>query len=267
MQPTIVTAFFDIGRGGWSEPGLPSYLKRTNDEYFQRFERMLKLENDIIVYTEANHEKRFDKYKKRKSNLTVIYVDNWRNIWSEYREKIRIAMLAQKFELAIQQPWNPEYWNIDYVMINYLKAYFAHNAVTFGHVKTDMVAWLDFGYPREDWQVPCNNWEYEFDPEKIHFFTTKNNVPDYTDLKRLIETNDVFIMGCHIVASPNKWEFLKDEIAHNISSLLEHNIVDDDQTVLYMCFIANPSLYEIHRVDVNLGDWFQIFMKWNTANV
>ena len=35
---TIVTAFFDIGRGEWTpDKGLPHYLHRTNQTYLQRF--------------------------------------------------------------------------------------------------------------------------------------------------------------------------------------------------------------------------------------
>jgi hypothetical protein len=49
---TIVTAFFDIGRGDWTpDKGLPHYLHRTNKTYFDRFSHMAKLDNPMVVYT------------------------------------------------------------------------------------------------------------------------------------------------------------------------------------------------------------------------
>ncbi|EER47878.1 hypothetical protein AM305_05579 [Actinobacillus minor NM305] len=42
---TIVTAFFDIGRGNIStEAGYPSYLIRSNNTYFSYFVHLAKLE-------------------------------------------------------------------------------------------------------------------------------------------------------------------------------------------------------------------------------
>ena len=44
MKPiSIVTAFFDIGRGEIGEE-YPDYLRRTNDTYFEHFSRLAVLE-------------------------------------------------------------------------------------------------------------------------------------------------------------------------------------------------------------------------------
>ena len=48
---TIVTAFFDIGRGEWTpEKGLPHYLHRTNETYLDRFSIMAELDNPMVIY-------------------------------------------------------------------------------------------------------------------------------------------------------------------------------------------------------------------------
>jgi hypothetical protein len=62
---TIVTAFFDIGRGDWTpDKGLPHYLQRTNDTYIKRFANMAKLENKIIVYTSKEFVKIIKLYRQ-----------------------------------------------------------------------------------------------------------------------------------------------------------------------------------------------------------
>ncbi len=49
---TIVTAFFDIGRGNWTpDKGLPHYLHRPNEVYLERFGHLSKLDNRVIVFT------------------------------------------------------------------------------------------------------------------------------------------------------------------------------------------------------------------------
>ena len=52
---TIVTAFFDIGRGDWTpDKGLPHYLHRTTDTYVERFGNLATLENEMVIYTSAD---------------------------------------------------------------------------------------------------------------------------------------------------------------------------------------------------------------------
>ena len=47
---TIVTAFFDIGRGSWTpDKGLPHYLQRSNETYLERFGHMATLDNEMEI--------------------------------------------------------------------------------------------------------------------------------------------------------------------------------------------------------------------------
>lgn len=264
---TIVTAFFDIGRSTWQgfiggHP-LPGYLKRTTDQYFECFERMLKLENDIVVFTSPELFHRFDSYKKQKPNLCVLSEDfHDRN--PKMREKISKIQNDPKFYGPVRQPFNPEYWSVDYVMVNLLKSEFVNRAIDTGIVLTELVAWIDFGYCRDDSSVPIKSWSYDFDPDKIHFFSVKKFVPPHMNLREIINTNDVFIQGCHIVTSKYWWSRLQCEIDESLCVLFDNNWIDDDQTMLYMAYCRNPELYDIHYLDETKG-WFQIFKEFNNA--
>ena len=135
MTPTLVTAFFDIGRGSWSGP---AYLQRSTDHYFQCFERLLKLNNDIVVFTSNDLMHRFDHYKHIKKNLWVVGLENWkRDIWREFWKPIE--QIQKEVVKTVTQPWNPEYWSVDYVMVNMLKSYFVNYAIEFGFVTNEMV--------------------------------------------------------------------------------------------------------------------------------
>ena len=52
---TIVTAFYDIGRGDWK------YFNRKTSYYFECFERLCKLKNKIVVFSEIKFKSLFDK--------------------------------------------------------------------------------------------------------------------------------------------------------------------------------------------------------------
>lgn len=267
---SICTAFFDIGRSDWTgfiggHP-LPGYLKRTTDEYFTNFERLLKLENDIIVFTSQDLLPRFEKYHL--PNLTVIAFDDWeRDLHPEIRKRVMEIQQMPSFYNTLQQPYNPEYWSPSYVMVNLLKSYFVNYAFEWDLVQTEMVSWLDFAYMRSDENLPSNNkWSYDFDPNTIHLFSGKQNVPHSIDIKELVITNNVLIHGCHIVASKNNWRFLMEEIFNAMNRLLDNNLVDDDQSLLVAAYVANPNLYEIHYINENDGGWFQAVKRFNDVN-
>lgn len=259
--PTIVTAFFDIGRDSWEGPGLPHYLKRTQEYYFECFERLLKLQNHIVVFTSNDLMDKFEEYNQ-KSNITIIGLQDWRrDIWPEFFEPIHNIHRNPKYQKMIATPWNPEYWSVDYVMVNMLKTYFVNYAIEAHLIPTDLVAWIDFGYAKKDEDVPSTVWNYNFDPEKIHFFSKKKVVPPHMDVIPIIISNDVWITGCHIVAGKKPWRNLLEYVYQNIHTLIQNNLIDDDQTILYMSYCLNPDLFVIHKIEEN--DWFCIFRNWN----
>lgn len=261
---TLVSAFFDIGRSNWVGPNLPNYLKRTTDEYFERFERLLKLDNKIIVYTSPDLEYRFADYQKQKPNLSVVIVSNFRMFSDVYENIIRVQNLPE-FKSTLLQPYNPEYWNADYVMVNLLKSWFVVEAfdqslIDYG----DIVAWVDFGYARKDEDVPTTKWNYNFDPDKIHVFSHRKTIPEMIDVRNIIDHNEVYLMGCHIVAETELWCKLHKLMFDNMNVLLNNNLVDDDQTLLLMSYIQNKKLFEVHHIPTDY--WFCLFTTYNKGN-
>lgn len=263
----IVTCFFDIGRGSWVGPNLPSYLQRTTTNYFAAFERLLKLENRIVVFTSMDLLPIFDMYKREHQNLIIVGIEDWEtNLHPELHLKVKKIQQDQNYidMITPHQRCNPEYWSSSYVMVNFLKAYFVNYAIELGLIINNMVAWIDFGYAREDRDVPTTVWNYKFDIDKIHVFSVANNVPTQINLREIIANNTVFIQGCHIVASKDNWLFLLKEIYTHMIQLLSWNLVDDDQTLYLMSYILHPHRYKIHYINPNTG-WFQIFRSFNNV--
>lgn len=256
---TIVTAFFDIGRGEWTpDKGLPHYLHRTTDTYLNRFANMANLDNDMIVFTSEDLADRVKEIRGDKP--TQVIVLDFKSVLPDLKKKISDIQNSDSFKNKINpyQIKNPEYWNADYVVVNLMKSTFVRRAIQLNLVKTEMVAWLDFGYSREP--VNCSKWSYPFNKDKIHFFTIKDWV-EGTFIQDVIANNDVHVTGPCIVASKDNWKILEALVSHNTKELMSNNLIDDDQTLLLMSYLLKPELFELHRVSPD--DWFVAFKEYN----
>jgi protein YibB len=259
---TIVTAFFDIGRGDWTpDKNLPHYLQRTTKTYLERFGHLAKLENDMVIYTSKDLVD--DIQFLRQDRPTSIMTLDFPNSFKKLREEVS-SIQNNKDYLAKINPMqirNPEYWNADYVVVNSLKSSFVKKAIEFGHVETDLIAWLDFGYCRDEQTLNgVTHWQYPFDKEKIHLFNIKDWVEE-TYIQDVIANNDVHITGPCIVADKKLWPLLEGLVNHSIEELLKNNLIDDDQTLLLMSYLLKPELFELHRVSDQ--DWFVAFKEYN----
>ena len=256
---TIVTAFFDIGRGEWTpEKGLPHYLHRTNETYLDRFAIMAELDNPMVIYTSKEF---VDEIKQiREGKPTDILTLDFPNSFKVLREQITNIQKDPVYQSKINpsQIKNPEYWNADYVLVNLLKSSFVNRALQL--IETDLVAWMDFGYCRDESTLNgVTNWQYPFNKDKIHFFNLKEYHGSF--IQDIIFNNDVHITGPCIVAGKQMWPTLEHLVHHNVNELLKNQLIDDDQTILLMSYLQKPELFELHPV--NNQDWFVAFKEYN----
>ena len=129
------------------------------------------------------------------------------------------------------------------------------------YITTDLVAWLDFGYCRDESTINgIEKWQYPFNKEKIHLFSIKDWV-EGTFILDVIANNDVHITGPCIVADKKLWPTLEALVNHSIGELLKNNLIDDDQTFLLMSYLMKPELFELHTVPKQ--DWFVAFKEYN----
>jgi protein YibB len=264
---SIVTAFFDIGRGNWTPSrGLPHYLERSTDVYLERFSYLAKLENDIVVYTSKElSEKVRNICSDRMNRTTIIEVDL--ADFSNTRKEIYKIQSDPNFYNSVlpSQNKNPEYWNPDYVLVTNLKSHFTSRAILNKLVKSDMVAWIDFGYCRSMSNIPpSRRWDYNFDNTKIHLFNYKDY--DGKPIEEIVLSNDVYILGAKVVASAVLWGVMDNLMTLSQSNLMSEGLVDDDQGLWLASYLKDPSLFELHKIpDHQYG--YDPFVLFNAFNV
>lgn len=267
---SIVTAFFDIGRGSWTpEQGYPSYIKRDTDTYIDRFLTLCELDTDITLFTSIDIEEKIrQRLLYRKPKTTIISVDLFKT-FAELRNRIINIQTSQDFKNKINPSVasNPEYRNPDYVLVTNLKAFFVNEAIRNGVPEKDMVAWIDFGYCRDNSKIPeSKDWNFNFSPEKLHLFSYKQPTVDRS-IQDVIANNDVYILGAKAVAHKRLWPVLSNLMRESWLDLQRINMVDDDQGLWLMSYLKFPELFELHQIpDHQLGhDPFVLFNNFNNT--
>lgn len=266
---TIVTAFFDIGRGNWHKTthGLetPHYIARSTDKYFECFTRLAKMKNDMIIYCAEEHKEKIEEIRKQQApeSRTVVASVDYEATAGKIRPFIESIQMRPEYINLVNDPRMPEYWNADYVLINYMKTDFVNHAIKNNLVKTELVAWLDFGYVRGEGTLPESlEWSYNFDPTKMHYFN-KTDIDYSRPIFDIIKTNSVYIMGCHIVGGHAAWIEHQKMCHVSLDKLLSCGLVDDDQTILLMNLRSWPDRFQVHRIEIQQEEW----NEWNVAMI
>ena len=276
---TIVTAFFDIGRGELPAMKhgriLPHHQHRSTEMYFHYFENLARLNNPMVIYTTPDLVDRVVTLRKKYGHdsddmTTVIHADSYLpEPIRHLKDRVQEIMDNPEFVNMVDNPQLIEYWHSDYVLINMMKSGFVASANFEGYIKTPLAAWIDFGYVRSLETIPeevvKNGWSFNFDPEKIHLFNQRplDIVEKGRSINDIIKTGDVYIQGCHIVGGTEKWNDFAEKFFEELNTLLINNVIDDDQTVLLMTALNNPKLVELHYNTPD--DWFRVFKDYNNA--
>lgn len=248
---SIVTAFFDIGRGDWTaQAGFPDHVHRSTDTYVERFGYLATLENEMVIYTSPDLAPRVLELRKGKEDKTSVIPIELKDIFPERRAVIRRIQKDPAYIAKINpgQLKNPEYHSPDYVLVTNLKAFFVAHAVQNNFVKNRQAAWLDFGYCRSMEALGgSNHWTYNFTPGKIHLFVFADYKGEIS-LGDIVANNIVYVAGAAVVAEKQMWPALAQLMNKAADDLLQHNLVDDDQTLFLMASLYRPDLFELHTI-------------------
>jgi protein htrL len=270
MDITIVTAFFNIGRGKIKNE-VSKNLKRGTEIYFDYFSFLAELDNDMIIFTEEKYKEKIQKMRGNKKTKIITFDLNKK--FSRIIKKIREIQESDEFKRRVNpdEIHNLEYWLPEYVLINNMKSYLIKTAIIKKMIETELVAWVDFGYIRNrDILNNVKKWQYNFNKEKIHFFNIfkkaklKKKLKKKEDVYKFIFNNDTIIIGGVIVGAVNKWNEFYKKLRRAQNNLLKENIVDDDQGVYIKIYFENKKMFKLNYL--GKGKWFSLFKKYDRTS-
>lgn len=245
-EVTLVTAYFNIGRGEWKELG------RGNDKYLTYFKHWARIRNRLIVYTFPEMVEKVKDVRRSfglEDKTVVIPVNDITAIQPQMYERIKEVMKNKESWRFHKRLFNPESWNYRYNYIMAIKAFFLKDAVERG-LAHGMMAWIDFGYDHGGDNFPYKEdfdflWQYNFEP-KIHVFL-ENSLDDDIPVFRIVQNMQVYVRGSLIVAPDELWKTLWDIIQDAVFTLADCGLADDDQLLMVMAYRKRPELFMPHQ--------------------
>lgn len=247
---TIITAFFDIGRENFN------IYARSNDKYFKYFKVWGKIKNNIVVYTDSYMAEKVKEFRTSlglMDKTKIVIIEDVYSIEKDLLDKMKEISEDRFFkDFRLLENAVSNNYKYDYIML--LKYWCLADAFENEYIKTNMVAWMDFGfnhgnvcYIKED---EFNfEWKVDLDNNKIHLFTLDKKIEK--PIFELVRTFDDYIMGCLIILPKELcttfWKLIKDAII----SLVSVGFIDDDQLLLLMAYRSNKEIFELH-----ISDWF-----------
>ena len=161
---TLVTDFFDIGRGQDKNKD----LRRTAQRYFDEFKRWARIQNTLVVYTDSDSAEIIKGIRAEYGlgeKTIIIQIDNLFELVPDLLPKLEKISHNKDFlnfrYLPEASSNNPKY---DYLWM--MKYYFMKDAYERG-LLSENVVWMDFGFDHggitysdaEDYNFL---WEYDF---------------------------------------------------------------------------------------------------------
>jgi protein YibB len=274
--PTIVTGFFDLGRDNWSgtvagdhvAPWLsnvqvPDFFARSNQVYLDRFANLAALQNPMVIVTEDRfcqfvHDARAA-YGLQDQTRILACKNPFRTSspLDHAIERTRASIARPEYGNFVARPYCPEHWNPHYVVLTMLKFTIVETVIKMGLVGSTDVAWIDFGYCRDDQRFDRTRpWTFTSN-DKIHIFHIPE--PDDRPIFDIVRSGTTYFMACHIVSPAARWTEYVALIEDAFRALLDCGIPDDEQTAMLMAYRRSPSLFVTHPVDP--ADWFVIFSQ------
>jgi protein YibB len=264
FESTIVTAFFDLRRADWIErEGRPSNFRRGVDEYFDWFERLARLKNRFVVFTDRNSAQRVLDARARAGlelQTAIVTIEGLFDAPPVAKAVTDAAKrMTPQFRRWLLHPEYPEFREPRYAVLTALKPTFANTAIEFGLVGSAQLAWIDFGYCRDDERFdPTITWRFDAgDRMNLFHVTDLDNAP----ISRVVRFGTPYMQAGHIVGPTSAWPAFATEISRAFEALLACDLVDDEQTLMLMAWRREPEKYCLHAV--SRGDWRVVFRRFN----
>jgi hypothetical protein len=273
--PCIITAYLDLS----------DFIKsKTPSIYLNYFSNLLEIKNDIIVFFDEKIEpelKQLIEIKNKKNILPIKinkkFLEENIHAWKylDISKKILNSDYFNNFKRGRPcRGTTPEVNCAEYNLINYSKLDFI-NYIIDNHLSNhEYYSWVDFGLLREKNFIPedliYNPLECFSDNNALHIIADKDIESRW---KPTIDWNFEFLYfweklaGGHFFSNKKNFKFIQQRFHEECEIMFSHNIIDDDQPVLFILKNKFPNLIKIYRFEPFLGCFESLKIKKPTEGL
>lgn len=277
---TLVTAFYDIGRGNFKKYG------RTSEEYVKAFYNYLDMEYKMIIFIDDRYLQPILTYYetcKFKNKKFIPINKNWLvdNIYAwKQLEKDKRIITSEFYKTLLEHRIamnKPETLYSEYNIVNHSKIDFINYSIDNGYVNDKYVFWSDFGYYHS---ILDNNKTFfpntildtrKFSPTKINCMIRDNILPQDNNILDIALSGKVTIIGTFYGGHISIMKQFQELYHSCLEELYSNNISDDDQHVLLRCYLKNPDFFQLYKDmerfnQIIVSDMFPLFSNVNITN-
>lgn len=251
---TIVTAFYDIGRGDIKG------AERDYNKYIEYFSFWAGLKNTLIIYTSDEFKDKILSIRKNLGleNKTTLIIKELESFDKEALQKMREILAKYNQSKGRKNPLNIECVSADYDYIMYCKPFFVCDAIERG-LTSHNVLWLDFGFNhggefftnKNEFNFTLKLQDYaSFDEKCVNFFALKDK--EEAHLAEIYYSMETFLIGGIIYGKCRTWHQFRQNLSEALRAFLSFQIIDDDQILFLWCARNYPRNYHI----IKTPDWF-----------
>ncbi len=245
----VVTALFDIGREKFGDG-------RSTDQYLSWFEKTLKLNSRMVVYTEEKFKSFIE--ERRDPKHTKIKIQNLEEIpMYKHKEKIGQILRDPVYLSKIKDNSRIECILDLYNVIQYSKFGWIQEEIREG-TNSDFYFWMDAGCSRffsdADLSQSWPNLK-KIDPDKFIIQGNINTSQIYPsmDIEKYKWDNNCILVGTLFGGKGDVVSRVSDLIIKIFEEeMLEKGIVNNEQIALAIIFKRNPELFSAY-INLNGG--------------
>lgn len=265
-MPSVVTAFFDTGRAGWRvRGGESSRFRRDAQDYLAAFERLARLKNPMVIFTEPRFADAVLAARRAAGLIeqTRVFTIDCLFEAPPVAALLRAiaARMTPRFRRFVWQPDLPEFNEARYVGLVCMKQVFVTTAIELGAVATEETAWLDFGYCRKDDHFdPAEPWRFDAGGRMNLFHIV---VLDETPIYEVVRSGMTWFLANQMIGPTSVWADYADDLDAALQALVACDLVDDEQTLMFIAWRAAPEKYRLHPLPP-MG-WFSTLQIYRTG--
>lgn len=284
---TLITAFYDIGRGSWDND-----FKRSERFYIESFFKYFDYPYTMVCFIDDRY---IDEIIRRYAaspyqNKLFIPINQqwlsentraWQNLekdtaainsheYQEYIRENRMSIILQSLPIKQFNPnvnikgyLYPENVYPEYNTINHSKVDLMVYAKKCGFVKTDWIAWSDFGVFDSFYKTPENYPTRgidvaKFAKDKFTFMCSREfKALDFNIAFTLVTAEQCF-MGSFFATHIDMLATLQKIYHEAVDELYDNGVSDDDQHVYIRAYLKHTELFDIRILKEKVGlNYFQ----------
>jgi protein YibB len=255
---TLVTGFWDINRQNWD------HYSRSTTMYLQNAQRVLTINHPLIVFIQPDLVDWVKKNRAKYLDYTVVVPLEVTELpYYNLIDKIKSIMDSDEYKSGLADGKVPEVCNPLYDVLIWSKLPLIIRAISMNPFKSSHFGWIDFGFHLHGLKDYYLNTQILYNtPNKIRILTIMKPKEEDLNIKEFFKSHKVSLLAALLTGSIKNLIIFNKMADQVIREAISLNVVDSEQSIYAICYLKNPSLFDLYY-----GSYEDVINKYNVSKV